>query len=172
MLESPRGLFSITICGSMVFSYVYYMRIHCFLKDEEKRPLVIPLTGKIFPYFQADDDTFVNINRLKKLLRRIDPMSRSYLGYLLHHRNRFWMSGGAGYVLSSDAFQALVPKLAEDKFKNMKVVAEDAMIGYLMADLQATFIHLEINVSSIDNSLSKRKSYNHHHTHSTFCSCV
>ena len=122
------------------------MRIHCFLKDGEKRPLVIPLTGKIFPYFQADDDTFVNINRLKKLLRRIDPMSRSYLGYLLHHRNRFWMSGGAGYVLSSDAFQALVPKLAEDKFKNMKVVAEDAMIGYLMAEMAVLIVNLTCSV--------------------------
>ena len=34
-----------------VFLCTTYMRIHCILKDEEKRPLVIPLTGKIFPSF-------------------------------------------------------------------------------------------------------------------------
>ena len=51
MLEGPRGLFSITICGSMVFSYVLHVRIHCFLKDEEKRAISYSSDRQDFSFF-------------------------------------------------------------------------------------------------------------------------
>ena len=61
--------------------------------------------------------------------------------------NRFWMSGGAGYILSSAAYGILVEKLqAHKSLKNVKNVAEDAMMGYLMGELQAQFIHFEVKV--------------------------
>ena len=58
------------------------------------------------------------------------------------------MSGGAGYILSSATFRNLISTLQEGPrdFRTAKYVAEDAMMGYLMAELQSHFIHLEVKV--------------------------
>ena len=69
----------------------------------------------IFFSSQADDDTFVDIPQLKKLLQKLDSTKNIYLGYVLRHGNRFWMSGGAGYIFSSAAFRTLIFSQFEDQ---------------------------------------------------------
>ena len=72
---------------------------------------------RIYNFFslQADDDTFVDIPQLKKLLQKLDSTKNIYLGYVLRHGNRFWMSGGAGYIFSSAAFRTLIFSQFEDQ---------------------------------------------------------
>jgi hypothetical protein len=56
------------------------------------------------------------------------------------------MSGGAGYVLSSTAFDKLASKFEDSKHLNLMMtsyhnVAEDAMMGWIMAEMGAYFVH-------------------------------
>ena len=52
---------------------------------------------------------------MKKLLQKLDSTKNIYLGYVLRHGNRFWMSGGAGYIFSSAAFRTLIFSQFEDQ---------------------------------------------------------
>lgn len=59
-------------------------------------------------YLKADDDTFVFVNNLREFLHDKDPSKPVTYGYDLKSRkvSRFH-SGGAGYVLSNEAFRRL-----------------------------------------------------------------
>lgn len=70
-----------------------------------------------------------------------------YLGHALHLEGRVWMSGGAGYIFNRKAFEAVVQELKiTSKNMDRKVTAEDAMIGWLMAQIEALFIHFKVQV--------------------------
>lgn len=64
-------------------------------------------------YFVGDDDTLVYVHNLESFLLRRDPSIPVCYGQLLHHypedRSLGYPSGGAGYVLSRPALQALYP---------------------------------------------------------------
>ncbi|KAH3859840.1 glycoprotein-N-acetylgalactosamine 3-beta-galactosyltransferase 1-like [Dreissena polymorpha] len=66
---------------------------------------------------KSDDDTYVIIENLRHLLSDKDPQKAAYLGYRLNafgdnflHLPNGYMSGGAGYVLSSRALHDVVHK--------------------------------------------------------------
>ncbi len=44
-----------------------------------------------------------------------------YMGYALKLSERVWMSGGAGYVLSRQAYQDLIAFLRQNKLPMMRV---------------------------------------------------
>ncbi|KAK4317482.1 hypothetical protein Pmani_011481 [Petrolisthes manimaculis] len=60
-------------------------------------------------YLKADDDTFVIVENLRYFLKAIDPGKPVYYGVKFkHHVKQGYMSGGGGYVLSSEALRKFV----------------------------------------------------------------
>ncbi|XP_052250389.1 glycoprotein-N-acetylgalactosamine 3-beta-galactosyltransferase 1-like [Dreissena polymorpha] len=58
---------------------------------------------------KADDDTYVIMENLRHLLAKEDPTQPVYMGFQMKpHNARGYMSGGAGYVISSRALHDLV----------------------------------------------------------------
>lgn len=86
---------------------------------------------------QADDDTFVIVENLRRLLSRFNPSQPVMLG---HHFSKFisqgYLSGGAGYVISSAALHLYGQRpsgvCATDKG------SEDVEFGKCMAKLGVT----------------------------------
>ncbi|CAG0902743.1 unnamed protein product [Darwinula stevensoni] len=66
-------------------------------------------------FLKADDDTYVIVENLRRLLRDSDPSAPVYFGCRF---KRFsgpgFMSGGAGYVLSKEALKRFVEKALPD----------------------------------------------------------
>jgi glycoprotein-N-acetylgalactosamine 3-beta-galactosyltransferase len=67
-------------------------------------------------YLKADDDTFVNVDNLKRYLAELDPRSPATYGSDMAHKmvTNGYPSGGAGYVLSNRALELLTDKLAKN----------------------------------------------------------
>ena len=64
------------------------------------------------------------MKKLKKILGKLNPSKDAiFMGYALKWHQSVWMSGGAGYVVSSKAFQEMITflKAKEDEFLTLKV---------------------------------------------------
>lgn len=61
----------------------------------------------------ADDDTFIFTDRLEDYLSRLNATRSLYIGRGLTHLPIYYMSGGAGFVLSKTAYTALRHYLLE-----------------------------------------------------------
>lgn len=67
---------------------------------------------------QADDDTHVDVPKLRSILGRLSKEDAIFMGYALKWKQRIWMSGGAGYVLSAKTFRELIAFLKADDDKD------------------------------------------------------
>lgn len=56
-------------------------------------------------FFRADDDTSVNLSRLRDLLARYDPDQALFIGQVYGYQERPYLTGGAGVVLSRGALR-------------------------------------------------------------------
>ena len=66
-------------------------------------------------YLKADDDTFVFMDNLRKFVAQSDqPCAARVYGFELESTFYKWLSGGAGYLMSKEAFSRLGDKLNED----------------------------------------------------------
>ncbi|KAJ8024440.1 Glycoprotein-N-acetylgalactosamine 3-beta-galactosyltransferase 1 [Holothuria leucospilota] len=89
-------------------------------------------------FLKADDDTYVVVENLRKLLHLYDTEKPIFLGRKFkfpHKEEVIYMQGGAGYVLSRKAVELLVEKSFKSKFyaRIMKWnPAEDVMISMLL----------------------------------------
>ncbi|KAL7071300.1 hypothetical protein ACQ4LE_009351 [Meloidogyne hapla] len=102
-------------------------------------------------FLKADDDTFVIVENLRKLLEKYSTDSLIYFGAIFHFMdaslNQTYPSGGAGYVLSRSALRKFVEiGLRGDKLCDSKEIYEDLEIGSCMRKL---------NISVIDSRDSK-----------------
>lgn len=57
---------------------------------------------------KADDDTYVVVENLKKILHQFDPRDLLYMGHQQEDQAVTYMSGGSGYVLSAGAVERIV----------------------------------------------------------------
>ncbi|KAF7637775.1 hypothetical protein Mgra_00002749 [Meloidogyne graminicola] len=104
-------------------------------------------------FLKADDDTFVILENLKKLLKNYSSQSLIYFGAIFHFMdsslNQTYPSGGAGYVLSKASLRKFVEiGLRNNKICDSKEIYEDLEIGSCMRKL---------NISVIDSRDSKGK---------------
>lgn len=78
-------------------------------------------------YLKADDDTFVFVRNLRRFLARQSPCLPNAFGYVLRTRffGKQWLSGGAGYVMSREAFERLYVALKRGKCMNTGVEDKD-----------------------------------------------
>ncbi|CAK5082849.1 unnamed protein product [Meloidogyne enterolobii] len=150
---------------------------HLFMstKNDNKLPIVnlsVPegrefLWSKFEWFLKADDDTFVIVENLRKLLEKYSADSLIYFGAIFHFMDaslgQTYPSGGAGYVLSRAALRKFVEiGLHGDKLCDSKEIYEDLEIGSCMRKLNISLIdsrdskgrHRFIPVSP-DNSLIK-----------------
>ena len=93
--------------------------------------------GRDYDWFlKADDDTYVIVENLRHLLRRRPSNISSYYGYIAKTSDRFYPSGGAGYVLSQEALrqfgEQILIKPDQRKLCN-KDEAEDINLAYCLA---------------------------------------
>nr|CAD2195806.1 unnamed protein product [Meloidogyne enterolobii] len=118
-------------------------------------------------FLKADDDTFIIVENLRKLLEKYSADSLVYFGAIFHFMDaslgQTYPSGGAGYVLSRAALRKFVEiGLRGDKLCDSKEIYEDLEIGSCMRKLNISLIdsrdskgrHRFIPVSP-DNSLIK-----------------
>jgi hypothetical protein len=60
-------------------------------------------------YCFIDDDSFIHINNLKEYLKSYDHRDNLYIGHLCTHISpRFYMAGGAGFILSRSLYYELL----------------------------------------------------------------
>ncbi|KAF7692020.1 glycoprotein-N-acetylgalactosamine 3-beta-galactosyltransferase 1 [Silurus meridionalis] len=87
-------------------------------------------------FLKADDDTFVVVENLRRLLNRHDTEKPIYLG----HRFRVfvaqgYMSGGAGYVMSREALRRFVQGFSSGQCTHTSPV-EDMALGRCMQTMK------------------------------------
>ncbi|CAF3374789.1 unnamed protein product [Rotaria socialis] len=89
-------------------------------------------------FFKGDDDTFVIVENLRHFLRRHPSNGSFYYGYTAKTPDRFYTSGGAGYVLSQTALlhfgEEILTKPEKRKLCD-KDHAEDVNIAYCLAKI-------------------------------------
>ncbi|KAK1160382.1 glycoprotein-N-acetylgalactosamine 3-beta-galactosyltransferase 1-like [Acipenser oxyrinchus oxyrinchus] len=80
-------------------------------------------------FLKADDDSYVVIENLRRLLSKHDPQDPVYLGRRFSpYLKQGYMSGGAGYVLSREALQRYVGGLRDGTCTHTSSV-EDLALG-------------------------------------------
>ena len=87
-------------------------------------------------FMKADDDTYVIVENLRLMLRTWDPKSPIYFGCRFKpFVQQGYMSGGAGYVLSTEALRRFVEQAlpAKDKCNPSHSGAEDVELGKCLA---------------------------------------
>ena len=87
-------------------------------------------------FFKADDDTYVIVENLRSFLRRRPGNIPFYYGYVARTPDRFYASGGAGYVLSQEALKQFAEKVLlrpEQRALCERDEAEDVNIAYCLA---------------------------------------
>ena len=87
-------------------------------------------------FFKGDDDTYVIIENLRYLLRRRPSNIPFYYGYVAKTKNRFYPSGGAGYVLSQEALRQFGEQILIKTGKRQQCNAdesEDINLAYCLA---------------------------------------
>jgi glycoprotein-N-acetylgalactosamine 3-beta-galactosyltransferase len=87
-------------------------------------------------FFKADDDTFVIVENLRHLLRYRSSNFSFYFGYVARTPDRFYPSGGAGYVLSRQALKQFAEEILFKPEKRQLCrtdQAEDINLAYCLA---------------------------------------
>ncbi|CAF0748362.1 unnamed protein product [Didymodactylos carnosus] len=114
----PDGYYQLNnkIRATLVFIYQYYPNYDWYLK--------------------ADDDTFIIYENLIRFLHEIKS-NPSFL-YGFRFREKYYVSGGAGYLLHKRALHLLGERLQDDEFyKTCNVSMEDIMVGQCLELLTA-----------------------------------
>ena len=76
--------------------------------------LIMELYYGTFDYLiKADDDSYIVVGNLLKLLSQMDPKNKFIIGHKQQDQGVSYLSGGSGYVMSSSAFYQIV----QDGFK-------------------------------------------------------
>ncbi|XP_059489322.1 glycoprotein-N-acetylgalactosamine 3-beta-galactosyltransferase 1-like isoform X2 [Neocloeon triangulifer] len=85
---------------------------------------------------KADDDTYVVVENLRKMLLPYSPKDPLYFGFRIKNPNmpEGYMSGGAGFVLSKEAVRRVVTEAFDGKHKDCKLStyeseADDVLIA-------------------------------------------
>lgn len=89
-------------------------------------------------FFKGDDDTYVIVENLRHLLRRRPSNISFYYGYIAKTRDRYYPSGGAGYVLSQQALLQFGEQILSKPEKRQtcnKDEAEDINLAYCLAQI-------------------------------------
>ena len=87
-------------------------------------------------FYKADDDTYVIMENLRSFLRRHPANISFYYGYVAKTPDRYYPSGGAGYVLSSQALRQFSEQILvkPDQRKScLTDEAEDINLAYCLA---------------------------------------
>jgi hypothetical protein len=100
-------------------------------------------------YIFIHDDTFVFTERLNEMLTKYDSKSNYYIGKELEHiQNDFclYMSGGAGYILSSSLFSLLKKHIIINGLeRSFKHWCEDLNTGLLLLEISKNNQIIQIN---------------------------
>ncbi|KAI9136183.1 hypothetical protein BKA69DRAFT_1129308 [Paraphysoderma sedebokerense] len=78
-------------------------------------------------FYKCDDDTFVIPSNMKRLLKNFNPKQHYYIGRPILDSNV--NSGGAGYILSQSAIQAVKPHLPDCASARGTTDGEDVVIS-------------------------------------------
>ena len=87
-------------------------------------------------FLKADDDTYVIMENLRYFLRRRQSKISFYYGYIARTPDRFYPSGGAGYVLSQEAVKQFGEQILvkpERRALCRTDEAEDINLAYCLA---------------------------------------
>ena len=102
-------------------------------------------------YVFIDDDTFVFIDKLKKLLESYNSSENFYIGYELDHIKKdfcLYMSGGAGYAISNSLYNILYDYVKSVGIDNSyKHWCDDLCIGLWINELKSKHDIKQINNS-------------------------
>ena len=88
-------------------------------------------------YLFADDDTFINMNNLYSFLRDINPMIPLQYGHHFSAMGGF-LSGGAGYVFSKEAYKRVVYKLSINYTQCQNTGIDDLDLSKCLQSVNAT----------------------------------
>lgn len=129
------------------------IRINLPLKTLNMLEYVIQDSSWDFLY-KCDDDTFLNFENLKKLLKNQDPVKDLYMGerIFLGKRDNVveYAQGGAGYVLSRSAVEKCLPHLRSiAPNRRLNFDAEDYSVGKALSLSGIELIHNQLFNSGI-----------------------
>ena len=87
-------------------------------------------------YLKADDDTYIFVDNLRKFLSDKSPMSPVTYGYDYHcYVSHGYHSGGAGYVLSKEAFSRISSSLVQNYTYCPNTGIEDTDVAWCLRSL-------------------------------------
>jgi len=83
-------------------------------------------------YMKADDDSYVNVKTILKILEGYDSNEIHYIGKVIpwEKDNHNYCAGGVGYILSNAAMKKLYPRLLEP----LKSCCSDVQVGRLLSE--------------------------------------